>query len=312
MRNTVLKRPFLRRRDRTAPRTGGTTFQAFWHGPPLGTINRACLRTFVRHGHTVELFVYDPIEVPGGVVLRDASVVIPRDELFYFDNDITGEQDLGPFSDLFRFKLLHDRGGWWCDVDTVCLSDSFPHGQRAWARENPEASPAAVGTSQLAMHRGDPVAHRLYEDCLALSRTGFGRREALGPHLITETIRAMELPTDVFGSTDTFYPIRWIEMFKLWLPQYRDEVDERLRHALFMPIYQSFPKYTGLSMQRRPPDGSYLAELCRGEDDEGSTPYDAETVLTATRKYFERNATWAVPELCAVSGERDLRLLGLD
>ena len=45
----------------------------FWHGPPLSRIERLCMSSFVAHGHTVQLHVYEePKRVPAGVTDRRA------------------------------------------------------------------------------------------------------------------------------------------------------------------------------------------------------------------------------------------------
>ncbi len=295
-----------------------TVFHGFWDGPPLGPLRYSCLKSFVELGHQFELYVYGPLDVPRGVVLMDAEQIIPRSEIFYYQNpriddpDESGK-DLGPFSDLFRFKLLAERGGWWSDVDTICLSPSIPPVERAWASECPEMGGVRIGTSQISFRRGDPVAVELYSRCHALSRTNFSPREALGPMLISRTIHELGLADNEFGSPDRFYPIRWIEMFKLWLPKYRDEVEARCTGALFLPIYQSFIKYIGLSAADVPPRGSYLGEFCARHmpgrrDRRGHRP---EEIYEALRAFFMKNQEWAIGELVAVSGEeilRDLRL----
>jgi hypothetical protein len=255
-------------------------------------------------GHRFELYTYGPLTVPAGVVLKEAEKIIPLAEVFYYENPRTGSKDLGPFSDLFRFKLLSERGGWWSDVDTICLSPDIPAVERAWAQELPELNPGAIGTSQIAMPNGDELALKLYSRCLELSRTRFPQRESLGPHLLSSTIREMQLTPNVFGTAESFYPIRWIEMFKLWLPQFRDEVEERSRNALFLPIYQSFPQYIGLTtLGKLPPFGSLLADICRAYPPamQRAEHYHAEEIIAGTRAFFQRNATWAVEELRAVT-----------
>lgn len=290
-----------------------TVFQGFWHGPPLGLLREACLHSFIRMGHTFELYTYAPICVPDGIVLKNAEEIIPLDQMFYFDNPETGLKDLGPFSDLFRFKLLSDRGGWWIDVDTVCLSANIPIVDRAWAQQIPEINPNAIGSGQIAFRKGDLLAVELYSRCLALSRTKFQPREALGPHLISATIKEMQLPPNIFGSPETFYPIRWIEMFKLWLPQFYDEVKKRSRSALFMAIFQSFPQYIGLTLDKMPPPGSYLADICAAylPPSDEIEHYRQEEIIDGTRAFFQRHASWAIQELRAVGGDATCAKLGL-
>jgi hypothetical protein len=290
-----------------------TVFQGFWHGPPLGLLRQACLCSFIRQGHIFELYTYAPFSVPDGVVLKNAEDIIPFTQLFYFENPETGRKDLAPFSDLFRFKLLFERGGWWSDVDTVCFSANIPAVEQAWAQEWPEFNTAAIGNSQMAMRKGDPLATMLYARCLALSRTKFARRESLGTHLLSSVIHEMALPTNVFGQPDLFYPIRWIEMFKLWMPRFRDEVYARCRRSLFVPIYQSFPEYIGLTLEKLPPRGSFLADVCATyiPCTEGVEHYLEEEIVEGTKDYFRRNADWAFSELKAVGGEGTIIKLGL-
>jgi len=268
----------------------------------------------VRLGHAFHLYVYDGIDVPEGVILKDASEIIPREELFYFQNPDTAKPDLGPFSDLFRFRLLMMRGGWWSDVDTVCLSADVPLTDRAWAREHPEHNPAAVGTSQIAFAAADPVVSELYARCLALSRTAFTPREALGPLLISRTIADLGLPLDMVGTSELFYPIRWVEMFKLWLPEFTEEIQGKARHAIFMPIYQSFCFYMGLDLAKLPPSGSFLGSVCERylPRNEGQDRYDPGEIRALTRSYLLRNESWAIDELRAVSGSAIIEWLHRD
>lgn len=293
-------------------RGGKTIFQGFWHGPPLGSLRGACLRSFIEQGHRFHLYTYDPIEVPPGVERKDANWVIPRDEMFHFRNPYTGREDLGPFSDLFRFRLLSTRGGWWTDVDVFCLSPDIPEVDSAWAPELPEVDEGRIGTAQIALSSGSPLSKRLYSECLALSREPFERREVLGPRLLSRLIAELDLPPSSFGTAATFYPIRWIEAFKLWLPQFYDEVSEKAAGAMFLSLYQSLPHYLGMDLEKLPPAGSYL-DLLRerfGLDDGGLARHDPDDVIQSVRRFlFETN--WAMKELEVVGGESTMQTLGL-
>lgn len=290
-----------------------SVFNGFWHGPELGPMRMACLASFVSMGHRYELYTYEPVKVPDGIVIRDANAVIPLADVFYYENPFTGRKDIGPFSDLFRFKLLKEKGGWWSDVDAFCLAKSIPTVDRAWAQERPELSPDAVGTSQIAFAANDSIVSELYKNCLKLSLEGYPTRESLGPHLISDTVRKHRLPRNCFGVPATFYPVRWIEMFKLWLPRFRDELNARLNNAIFLPTYASFPQYIGLDLGRFPPKDSYLADMCDrylGKQSDANR-YSVQEVMEGTRNFFLRNADWAPAELEAVSNRGSLASLGI-
>ena len=90
----------------------------FWHGPALSRLERLCMTSFVTHGHTVLLHVYEQLaDVPEGVTLADASKVLPRERLFKHAQS----GSFAMFADGFRYRLLLEHGGLWVDTDVVCL-----------------------------------------------------------------------------------------------------------------------------------------------------------------------------------------------
>jgi mannosyltransferase OCH1-like enzyme len=94
------------------------TIQALWIGPELSPMERLSLSSFVVAGHDVHLYVYgDVAHVSAGVVVRDANEILPSSRIFrYREHD-----SVAGFANHFRYKLLHERGGWWVDTDIVCL-----------------------------------------------------------------------------------------------------------------------------------------------------------------------------------------------
>jgi hypothetical protein len=98
-----------------------TVVQSLWLGSRLSALQVLSLRSFVAHGHEVHLYALEPIEnVPAGIHLLDASVVLPKDRVFTYQRGF-GRGSPSAFSNLFRYKLLLERGGWWVDTDVVCL-----------------------------------------------------------------------------------------------------------------------------------------------------------------------------------------------
>jgi len=97
-----------------------------WIGKTLSPIELLCLKSFIFHGHEFHLWVYDHIEtpLPAGVIVEDASKVIGRDNVFSYRNTNQfghGKGSYAGFSDIFRYKLLYEYGGWWVDMDVICL-----------------------------------------------------------------------------------------------------------------------------------------------------------------------------------------------
>jgi hypothetical protein len=191
-------------------------FQTLWVGPRLSLLEQLSLTSFVQHGHDVRLYVYDePEGVPEGVVCLDAREVLPEEDIFVYGPE-TAEAvgSLAGFADLFRFKLLHDRGGWWFDVDVVCLrpidlDEPFCFG---WEQES------VVGSSILRAPRESPFALTLYER--ARSRLSHDQPIAfaeIGPRLLTDVVAQLGLGRYVMPA-NAFYPVHWKRALDMFVP----------------------------------------------------------------------------------------------
>ena len=92
--------------------------QSMWivkPGVPFSTMEKLCMKSFLTNDHPFHLYLYDPVEgVPEGVILEDANDIVPRTLIDHFNYR-------AQFSDLFRYRLVHAMGGWWVDMDIVCL-----------------------------------------------------------------------------------------------------------------------------------------------------------------------------------------------
>ena len=112
--------------------------QTFWTGKPLSRLERAALQSYVNQGYTVEVYTYNPLaefikNVPAGgtgVNVHDAREILPEEALFeYGGRAAIGKRENAykflPFSDLFRFTMLHKKGGAWMDLD-IFLTRPIP------------------------------------------------------------------------------------------------------------------------------------------------------------------------------------------
>ncbi|MBI4647898.1 MAG: hypothetical protein HY738_15235, partial [Bacteroidia bacterium] len=76
--------------------------------------------------HEFHIWLYDdiPNKLPEHVIKRDANIVIPANQMFFYrksSNFGHGKGSFAGFSDIFRYKLLYEYGGWWTDMDICCL-----------------------------------------------------------------------------------------------------------------------------------------------------------------------------------------------
>ena len=93
--------------------------QGLWVGGRLSALERLCVRSFCAHGHEFHLYHYDELHnVPQvhGLRLMNAADIVPRETVF-----TPRRGRISILSDLFRWELLARKGGWWADMDIVCL-----------------------------------------------------------------------------------------------------------------------------------------------------------------------------------------------
>ena len=114
--------------------------QTLWTGPPLSRLERAALQSFVNVGYTVHVYTYNPLreftqQLPKSATshihVHDAREILPESDLFEY----SGRAKVGkradafsflPFSDLFRFTMLHKNGGAWIDLDIFLVKPIPP------------------------------------------------------------------------------------------------------------------------------------------------------------------------------------------
>ena len=81
-----------------------------------------CIKSFLDHGHAFQLFTYRNYDnIPAGTLVRDARDILPEEAIFHDSHN-----SLAPFSDWFRMKFLSQEGGFWVDMDVICLGDELP------------------------------------------------------------------------------------------------------------------------------------------------------------------------------------------
>jgi Glycosyltransferase sugar-binding region containing DXD motif len=96
--------------------------QSFWHGP-LTPIQHLCFASFLKNGHQIHLYAYETIAgLPEGVELKDARRILPEKKIFTYRRG-KDRGNIAAFSNLFRYQLLYLKGGWWSDMDVICLKN---------------------------------------------------------------------------------------------------------------------------------------------------------------------------------------------
>ena len=139
----------------------------------IGTLSKMqilSMRSFLKSGHRYKLWVYDRNikNVPKGVEICNANLIIDKRHIFRHWSG-----NLATFADIFRYKLLYEKGGWWVDLDLISLKhlpkvDYFFGGERtkqSGAFKNKSKHTFWIGLMKFP--KGDPILKTMYEDMMS-------------------------------------------------------------------------------------------------------------------------------------------------
>lgn len=209
-----------------------------WIGSKLSKIERLCIRSFQDHGHRFVLYTYGDVgEVPPGTDVRDGNEIIPQALSLPF----MSRGNIANFADWFRWELLRQRGGYWVDMDMVCLApfdfeDPVIFG---WQQDNvtaigvlrfPSNHPVVVEMVDRSMnpnaHRAeDSSRRRLMKTARRLMGNNRARiqwAEAGGPNGFRAAIRARDLVSAGKPYT-VFYPVHHTHFWSMFDETFADD-----------------------------------------------------------------------------------------
>lgn len=191
-------------------RTESNVVQGLWIGEHLSTMERMSINSFLMNGHEYHMYVYSDVEgVPEGTILKDAAEIVPEDRIFtYADGSYAG------FADIFRYKLLLEKGGYWVDSDLICIQQFRWETEYLFGQERTDEG-SHVNCGVIKAPPNSPIMRH----CCDLSSSKDPDRivwEEIGPSLLNNAVKSFEL-TRYIVPCDTFYAID----FRNW----RDIID---------------------------------------------------------------------------------------
>jgi hypothetical protein len=263
-------------------------FQSFWFGDIVPMYQRLAMKSFLDHGHQYVLYAYKALDVPAGVILRDASEILPESSVFFYGEKAgVGRGSVAGFSNLFRYHMLCRVGGWWVDADVICLSGSVPASDVfiAWEDED------IVGSAIIALPTNHILARDLRDAAeVAGSDVQWG---ATGPKLLTRLVHEREILNLVQPQTFA-YPVQSVDALHLLIPERRDEVNERTLGKPFLHIWTEVQRRAVILPSMAPPAGSVLSDLFarHGFDLTSCLTYTADQIARLNANYYAA-ATWS-------------------
>lgn len=199
-------------------REDNKVIKGLWIGNELSPNEILSINSYLHHNHVFELYVYDRIKnVPDRVVIKEADQIVPRAEIFSY----TGghhKKSYSMFSDYFRYKLLFELGGWWSDVDAVCLKPYDLNQDYVFAQEKRKKADDHVWGGVLKTPAGAPIMKHCYE----ITREMRANIEdhpwaSTGPTLLGKAVDEFKLH-EYIVPTRYFSPIGHFEISKLFTP----------------------------------------------------------------------------------------------
>lgn len=179
--------------------------QGLWVGSALSPVEQLSIASFLGNGHAYHLYVYESVEgVPAGTTVLDASEILPSSRIFYYNN----RHSVAGFSNFFRYKLLLDRGGWWTDLDVVCLRPFCFDTEYVFSSElNLEAPVLSAGVIRCPPQ--STFADYAWRTCESKDTTQLVWGET-GPRLVAEAVDACNLQRYV-RKPEVFCPISYMD-----------------------------------------------------------------------------------------------------
>ena len=162
--------------------------QGLWIGVGLSTMEQLSITSFLRNGHEYHLYSYSELaNVPDGTIVKDANEILPASAIFQYKH----RPSYAGFADVFRFKLLFERGGWWADADIVCLRPfDFPEDYVFSSEMNGGQELTNVGVIKAPM--GSEAIRQALLVCQEKrpSKIAWGE---IGPRLMSQVVREYRL-----------------------------------------------------------------------------------------------------------------------
>lgn len=186
--------------------------QSLWIGERLSPMELLCINSYLQNDHEFHLYTYSRIDnIPKGVKVCDANEIINKDKIFR-----DSHEEFASFSDYFRYKLLFSKGGWWVDMDTVCLKHFDFKNDYCFATEKINIGKGNIVANSYIK---SPSNSKFLKDCIRyIEQKPFDKVPWLsfGPFFLTKVLKLCGNDfLDYIVPPEIFCPIYWYEIDKL-------------------------------------------------------------------------------------------------
>lgn len=242
--------------------------QGLWIGGELSVIEKLSIASFLKNGHRVHLYTYEGVTgAPEGTEIMDGREILGADRIFKYKR----EGSYAGFSNVFRYKLLLERGQYWADLDVVCLRPftldreyvfSGAYSRRWFGLGGREQF---IQSCVIRTPPGAPVMKYCYDMASAKVPDQLVWGE-IGPNLLQSAVRSHNL-TRFVSRNRQFSTIDWRLMGSFVSGDPWVAWSSRLKPIIFRPyathLYNEMWRQNGLDKNAQYPSISYLEALKR-------------------------------------------------
>jgi hypothetical protein len=165
-------------------------------------------------GHEFHLYTYNKkIIVPQGTTVKDASLIVPEGNIF-----IDSYGSLATFSDWFRYNLLYEKGGWWVDMDMVCMKAFDFATDYVFSSEHDENGNYAATTGVIKVPPRSEIMHYCLENAQKILHNNVQNIKwgAIGPLLIASSLLKHKEYQSCIQPPHVFCPVPYRLFFVLF------------------------------------------------------------------------------------------------
>jgi len=187
-----------------------TIIQSLWIGGALSRVERLCILSFLSQGHDFHLYTYGNVDgVPDGVRILNGNEIL-NSEYIFLNSD---RKTYSGFSNLFRYRMLRDKGGIWTDLDVVCLKPFNFVDETVIAQEVDQDGSVVVASCVIASQPNSSLMKECYGNAekVGRSKQKFGE---LGPYFLSRFVKKYANQLSI-KSPSIFCPVpytRWSDL----------------------------------------------------------------------------------------------------
>ena len=195
--------------------------QCLWIGDKISRLEKLSINSYLKNDNEVHLYTYDNIDdLPDNTILKDANSVIPRHKIFKYKN----QDSYAGFANLFRYKLLYEKGGFWSDMDIACLKKPLTEEPFIFASERAPGGSYRITNCFIYAEKESEIMEYCYHTALSKKPEELNWGDT-GPKLISEAVVKFELYDHVVDP-EVICPVDWWNCKQFLIKPYNELISE--------------------------------------------------------------------------------------